>query len=379
MAWLYKRPGSQKWWIGWRANNRQFLQSTGTTDRAEASKRLAEYEAQAAAAAANKLNAAIFASLTGQTTTRRTLQAEIVDWLKECTGTTAKGTLARYRGIMEDFSSFVKATATGPMLSEIDANTIRAYLNDKLTRAAVSTVNLEKKILSSFFLRAVDHGFISKNPVALVKKFKASGDEVERRNLTLGEINAAYSKAKDEFWRYMIIGGFYSGLREGDLITLDWRKVDWQKTALKLTAKKTGKPVLVPIAPRFALELKAIWNGRGKPTSGPVFPQQSARYKKRGASPFSRQFYKILSDCKLVEKRVKDETKNGQAARRTINEVTFHSLRHSFITALNSAGGSNLIAKELAGHSSDIVNAAYTHLDYELIKKAVAALPEVAS
>lgn len=377
MAWLYKRPGSQKWWIGWRANNRQFLKTTGTKDRALAEKCLAEYEAQSAAAAANRLNAAIYASLTGQTTTRRTLHAEIEDWQKECAGTTAKGTLARYRGIMDDFKEFIHATPKGPMLSDIDVNTVRGYLNDKLTRASVSTVNLERKILSGFFLRAVKHGFISNNPVALVKKFKAAGNEVERRNLTLGEIGNAYAKATDEFWRYMIIGGFYTGLREGDLITLDWRKVDWQKTALKLKAKKTGKDVLIPIAPRFAVELKAVWENRNKPTSGAVWPEQSARYKKRGASPFSRQFYKILSDCKLVEKRKKDETKNGQAARRTLNEVTFHSLRHSFITALNSAGGSNLIAKELAGHSSDIVNAAYTHLDFDLIKKAVAALPEV--
>jgi hypothetical protein len=48
-------------------------------------------------------------------------------------------------------------------------------------------------------LRAVDHGFISKNPVALVKKFKATGNEVERRNLTLAEIGQAYSKAPNEF------------------------------------------------------------------------------------------------------------------------------------------------------------------------------------
>ena len=236
------------------------------------------------------------------------------------------------------------------MLSEIDTNTIRAYLNEKLTRAAVSTVNLEKKILSSFFLHAVDHGFISKNPVALVKKFKPSGNEVERRNLTLAEIGDAYARAPSEFWRYMIIAGFYSGLREGDLITLDWRKVDWQRMALKLTAKKTGKPVLVPIAPRFALELKARHKAQGKPTTGPLWREESARYKKLDASPFSKQFYKILTKCGLVEKRKKGETKDGQAARRDMNEVTFHSLRHSFITALNSAGGSNLIAKELAGH-----------------------------
>jgi len=33
MAWLYRRQDSNKWWIGWRANGRQFLKSTGTEDK----------------------------------------------------------------------------------------------------------------------------------------------------------------------------------------------------------------------------------------------------------------------------------------------------------------------------------------------------------
>ncbi len=44
MAWLYKRPGSKMWWIGWRDGGRQFLLSTKTADKSAALKKLHEQE-----------------------------------------------------------------------------------------------------------------------------------------------------------------------------------------------------------------------------------------------------------------------------------------------------------------------------------------------
>lgn len=379
-SWRGKYQRGGVWWIGWRAHGQQFLESTGKTDEAEAQAELDRVEAMSAARRAAKLTRKVFESLTGASTTRP-IKAEAEEWLKECTATTARGTSARYRGILDDLLSFLNATPQGPLMAEIDERQVRAYLTEKATRASVSTVNLERKILSGFFKRAVDNGAIQTNPVSLVKRFKASAEETERterRNFTLEEISRAYVEAPNDFWRYMILAGFYSGLREGDLILLDWSKVDFQKMLLRLKARKTGKTVLVPIARRLAVELQAEHKRQGNPKAGPLWPEQAKIYKKRGASPFSRQFYKILSELELVAKRKKGEKKNGQAGRRTVNEVSFHSLRHSFVTALNASGGTNLVAKELAGHSSDLVNNLYSHLPIEMLEREIARLPEVA-
>src|SRR5258705_8658402 len=48
------------------------------------------------------------------------------------------------------------------------------------------------------------------NPVMAVKRFKASAAEkLKRRPYTLQEVASIYDKAPDDFWRYMILGGFY--------------------------------------------------------------------------------------------------------------------------------------------------------------------------
>ena len=49
MPWLYKQKGSDNWWLGYRMNGKQVLESTKTSDRAKAEKILAKMEAGAAA------------------------------------------------------------------------------------------------------------------------------------------------------------------------------------------------------------------------------------------------------------------------------------------------------------------------------------------
>ncbi|MGD1086184.1 MAG: tyrosine-type recombinase/integrase [Verrucomicrobiota bacterium] len=55
----------------------------------------------------------------------------------------------------------------------------------------------------------------------------------------------------------------------------------------------------------------------------------------------------------------------GRQGRRQVNEVTFHSLRHSLVTMLKATGASNALAQMIVGHDSAAVSAHYTHLSAE--------------
>jgi hypothetical protein len=44
---------------------------------------------------------------------------------------------------------------------------------------------------------------------------------------------------------------------------------------------------------------------------------------------------------------------------------------------LKIAGGSQAVAKELAGHSSNLVSDAYTHTGEKALQDAIAGLPDV--
>ncbi len=75
----------------------------------------------------------------------------------------------------------------------------------------------------------------------------------------------------------------------------------------------------------------------------------------------------------------KSAAKQGRAAKRQASAVSFHCLRHTFVSLLKITGGNQAVAKELAGHSSDLVSDAYTHLPPELLANAINQLPQLAS
>jgi len=95
----------------------------------------------------------------------------------------------------------------------------------------------------------------------------------------------------------------------------------------------------------------------------------------------SNAFYKLMkaAGIKLPERAKKHRgEKVGRTGRRQTNPLSFHSLRHSFISFLKGSGASQAIAKELAGHSSDALSDLYTHIDPKALAYAVAQLPEFA-
>ena len=62
---------------------------------------------------------------------------------------------------------------------------------------------------------------------------------------------------------------------------------------------------------------------------------------------------------------------------RSNTKVPIHCLRHSFVSALALVDGSKAVAKELAGHSSELVSDNYTHLPAETLTAAVEKLPDI--
>jgi len=216
MAWLYRQDNSQYWWIGYRINGRQYLRSTRETDRAEAEKLLAQFGTMQEANRAGRLTEEFYLALTQQQQLRRiVLKAAVEEWLTECKGATAAGTLRRYREIAKAFLSFLKAGDGRPFLNDITADEIRSFLVTVRADRAAKTVNLYRGALYTFFSRALQNGLLKANPVMAVKRFKSPAEKLERRPYTLEEVALIYDKAPDDFWRYMILGGFYTGLRLG--------------------------------------------------------------------------------------------------------------------------------------------------------------------
>jgi len=64
----------------------------------------------------------------------------------------------------------------------------------------------------------------------------------------------------------------------------------------------------------------------------------------------------------------------GKAGRK-VAERSFHSLRHSFVSALSTAGIAVELRQKLAGHASEQQNLHYTHPEIAALRAAIDKLP----
>jgi len=62
---------------------------------------------------------------------------------------------------------------------------------------------------------------------------------------------------------------------------------------------------------------------------------------------------------------------------RTRSTLSFHSLRHSFNSAMANAGIPQEMRQRLTGHASKAVNDRYTHAELDVLRKAVESVPSI--
>jgi integrase len=88
-----------------------------------------------------------------------------------------------------------------------------------------------------------------------------------------------------------------------------------------------------------------------------------------GKHGLSESFKRIMRKAKIDTQTVKGK------GTRNFSRRTFHSLRHSFNSELANAGVAEEIRMKLTGHSSRVMNARYTHLELDALRKAISNVP----
>src|SRR5262249_31129727 len=168
-------------------------------------------------------------------------------------------------------------------------------------------------------------------------------------------------------WKGVILCAYCTGLRLRDVTELRWNAINWQEQTIKVITRKTGKKVTVPIHSKFAAWLKKQTRGIGK---APVFPSLAGK-SGAGKSGLSMQFKRIMERAGIRGRLLREAEGQG----RSQHSLSFHSLRHSFNSAMANAGVSQEIRQELTGHSSADMNKIYTHNDLQPLRNAIAAIP----
>jgi integrase len=298
-----------------------------------------------------------------------TVEEYLADWLKAEEPTGSENTYIKKEQAVRLFLESLgdRKFLSLEAITEADIVKLRDELRDAGRRAA--TVNgLVRKILAQPFRAAHKKGLIRIDPVAGMKAVR--GDHVEKHVFTAEQVQRLISKATGD-WKGMVIAGFYTGARLGDLANLTWDDVDLEKKLITFLQEKTGKKVPIPIADALQDYLLTL-PLKDEPKS-PVFPTLSGKTS-AGKSGLSMAFGRLMANAGIDQGVIRER---GAGVSRKVSGLSFHSLRHSFNSILANAGVPQELRMKLTGHSSTEMNAIYSHHELSVIRGALEHLPRL--
>jgi integrase len=358
------------------ATGRRLKKSTGLTSRSKAMEmaralQKASDEARRGAlteARTRELLSEVLESVNGGKLRVFTVEQWLDQFVKGKKKSRSGKTAARHEQMMREFIEFLgpKARLNIAAITSKDISDFRDYREGQ--GLAPSTVNLDITILSSAFNSAWKQGHISVNPCAAIEPLK---DKPQRKGTFTPEQISALIKTAEGDWKGLILTAFYTGARLGDCANLRWQDIDLVpeiKTIRFVPGKGGGEVVAVihPVLEDYLLSLSAP-----KSDDAFLFPTLA----RRNVSPLSKHFRKIMERARIQQRVIRERAKSG----RSVNALSFHSLRHSFSSILANAGVSEERRMALTGHTTRDVHQGYTHHDLEQLQKAVALLPSIAT
>jgi integrase len=241
----------------------------------------------------------------------------------------------------------------GTDLERIKPEHVVAYIEAK-SRAGLSvkTITNHLNFAHGVFKHAVKRGWARSNPVAATDRPRATPVDPDIRFLTPEELEALLravprdALGPTDYALYMLAA--MTGLRQGELVALRWREIDWTAKVVRVrrnytrgewgTPKSRRSSRSVPLADRAAGELERHF--------------QRSRYHAEDDLVFAHPFTGGPYDASRLRKRFYDAMRAGGMGDRCGRRggITFHSLRHTFGTRMAAVGVPIRTLQEWMGH-----------------------------
>jgi integrase len=373
VASLHKDPHGRSpyWYVAFTlADGRRAFRSTRQVDRRKAAEVARTVEKAAQAARCNELTEAHvrkwmdeLLESTGQSPVRNiTVRSFAADWLSGKRLVVNHATARRYEHAVELFLSGLGARADKP-LGGITPADIAAYRDARLEeKVAGATLGQYIKAIRSLLGSARRQGLLLTNPAEAVEMPRERAHE--RSIFSVAELRALLGQASPE-WTTLALLGWFTGARLSDLARLDWEAVDLLGGTITFAQGKTGAKVVVPIHPELGEHLGRMAGDCG----GPLCPVLSVT-PSTGRDGLSQQFIGLMRAAGIDPQIVK-------TSKHALPLKSFHSLRHSFTSALANAGVPADQRMRLTGHKSAKVHQVYTHHEMETLRGAIQTLPRL--
>jgi integrase/recombinase XerD len=320
MSGLYRRNNSKVWWVRFQHNGKRYQKSSKTTNQAEATKFLLQYQDEVQRFSRSGSRRYNFEEMANRFA---------VDHLPLLKPKTALGYRTHIRSFANHFS--------GLYLDQISKAKIADYISLK-RKEGLSTASIRRHLatLSSMFSRAIGWDWTDKNPARDFDKKSVPEAKARTRYLTKEEFNRLLDHSANHLKPILLIA-VHTGMRSEELLSLQWNQINLERREITLHKTKSGLPRVIPLSPIAVSTFVAIPRHI---TSAYVFCDRVTGERYRSLKTAFR------SACR----------------RANITNFRFHDLRHTFASWQVQNGMDLYRLSRILGHSTIQMTSKYAHL-----------------
>lgn len=252
-----------------------------------------------------------------------------------------------WRSTQKHLRDFAKGYLTMDMLTQEWMKRFRTYLEKNLSP---NTSHAYFNVLKHGIHLAIDKGYLSNDSATRVKSTPV--EEVNRVFLTIDEVRVlAKSDCKDNRLKKAFLFSCLTGLRISDIQRIQWGNLyvtEHGAYELRLSVKKTGRPITIPISNEAANLLGKIKTG--------------------GERIFSGLKYSAELNNKLCQWVLFNGIKK---------HITWHNARHTYACLLINTGTDIYTVSKLLGHKDIKTTQIYAKVMDETKREAINKIPSI--
>jgi len=243
---------------------------------------------------------------------------------------------------------WVKSIEVKP-ISDITTRDVSEAMLKLPSSLSNATINRYKSAISVVFNYACRQYNLTSNPVGLIPSKPEDNHRVrylstlERKRLLNACMEVSWSKLY-----LLVLTAITTGARRGELLSLRWSDIDFDRQTAYVQTTKNGQPKVLPLTNDVIKELIKFRTRN----DSLIF---NSEIKLNKAFCFTKQWNNALKEAKL-------------------EDFTFHCLRHTCASYLAQSGASLLEIADVLGHKQISVTKRYAHLCVDHKQKLINAV-----
>jgi integrase/recombinase XerD len=267
----------------------------------------------------------------------------------------------------KEYCTFLESRGKTPL--NVDRDDMKAFLGRlKAKELKFGTIKRIYTCVSAFYEFLIAEELIEFNPILpfrkyYLRRYKNDSDSEIRKLISVEDASRLVNSILDSRDKCILVLLFKTGIRVGELSSLDIGDLDLDKgeVTLKIKKKRSNRVLYLDDEAIAALQrwLVARKNRKGAESKALFLSKVGSRIKKRSIE-------------EVIEKHAERVGLHNPGARLE-DRFTPHCCRHWFVTHLLRAGMSRDFVKELRGDTRGEAIDIYNHIDKKELKESYLA------